>query len=320
MALRYESFADSKPFKFVVGETGKTFYIHASLAAQQSTTLATLIEGGMVESEREYAAIEDVDEDTFIRFIQFAYTGDYAVAETVVVLSPADIATDYEAKNGGDDPSLEPVPEFPNIAEVVEEPVPEAPPEEPAVDFGWGNFGSTTHRNKSRKTKRSAWAVDRVEEPVVAENPDFRSKGERLWDEFKAKAQVKYADVWQPSVNSDPCEDYTPVFLCHAKLYMFSDKYSIEPLLELVLQKLRLNLSKFELHSERVADIVELMKYVYEHTTDYENAIDRLRNLVTDYVVCHIEKVMALGDFMKLLQENGDVAKDLMPKLMQRLE
>ena len=102
--------------------------------------------------------------------------------------------------------------------------------------------------------------------------------------------------------------------------FMFSDKYSIEPLLELVLQKLRLNLSKFELHSQRVGDIVELMKYTYEHTSDYEEAIDRLRSLVADYVVCHIKKIVGFGDFTKLLQENGDVAKDLMPKLMQRMD
>ena len=45
----------------------------------------------MIEAEREYAVLEDVDEDTFTRFTQFAYTGDYAVAEPDVISSRSDV-------------------------------------------------------------------------------------------------------------------------------------------------------------------------------------------------------------------------------------
>lgn len=293
---------DSKQFKFLVGEAGKALYIHASLATQHSITLATLIEGGMVETAREYAILDDVDEETFVRFIQFAYTGQYSVAAPDLILAPSDIGSEATNKNGNPH----------TVAD--EKSVFEVDP-----DSGWGAPGpQSAFKDKKLKKKKDYGWVDNRFEPAPAPF-DARSKGTRLWDAFKAKACVTHTEPWRPTANTDHCEDYTPVFLCHAKLYVFSDKYSIEPLRNLVLQKLRLNLSEFKLHPQRIGDIVELLKYVYEHTSDYEDGIDCLRNLICDYVVCHIEKIVAMEDFTKLLQENGDVSKDLMPKLMQRL-
>ncbi len=271
----------------------------------------------MIEAKREYAVFDDVDEDTFIRFTQFAYTGDYAVAEPDVLLSQSDVGVESDRRSR----ARSSTPKAATLDDALQEqPEPEPEPEpEPPEDELWG-FKSTKHRKQSKKKMASAWADDRDEETIPAPISTRKSKGERLWDAFQAKASVKHPEAWRPNVNTDHCEDYTPVFLCHAKLYMFADKYSIEPLSGLVLRKLRLNLSEFILHSQRIGDIIELLKYTYEHTTDYEERIDRLRNLVAEYVVCHIEKIVGFDDFTKLLQENGDVGKDLMPKLMQRLD
>ena len=52
----------------------------------------------MLESKRKFAVLDDVDEETFIRFTQFAYTGDYAVAEPHVVLNQADIGIENGVK------------------------------------------------------------------------------------------------------------------------------------------------------------------------------------------------------------------------------
>ena len=51
--------------------------IHSSLIAQQSESLATLVNGPFREASEQCATWEHVDEDTFIRFSQFLYTGDY---------------------------------------------------------------------------------------------------------------------------------------------------------------------------------------------------------------------------------------------------
>ncbi|ETI24788.1 hypothetical protein G647_04158 [Cladophialophora carrionii CBS 160.54] len=288
MALPFHSLTDAKPFKFLVGTTGKPFFIHAKLAAHQSSTLATLIDGAMLEAERKFAVFNDVDEDTFIRFMEFAYTGDYSVAEPAVVLPPPDLDVENGdgSRGGADSPILDASDAY----------LPADPPEEARSEEPY--FGFRPPRAKKDKKKR---------------NTD-------LWDFGASRAIVRSSSPWRPTSNTDDSEDYTLVFLCHAKLYVFADKYSIGPLLDLVLLKLRLNLSTFNLHSRRTGDVVELLKYAYEHTADYPEGIDRLRDMVTDYVMCHLERIVAHGDFKKLLQENGDVAKDLMPKVVQRLD
>ncbi|KIW68821.1 hypothetical protein PV04_04741 [Phialophora macrospora] len=298
MALPFHSYADAKPFKFLVGAAGKPFFVHAKLAAHQSSTLATLIEGAMIEAKREYAVFDDVDEETFIRFMQFAYTGDYSVAEPDVVLFRQDIGVENGvASRGSISPKIVEEPDGP-----AEEPPPpedsDAPVEEPPQDPEY-------HANSD----------------IYPASGERKSKGQRLWESFQDKANVNsLPTTWEPRSNKDECEDYIPVFLCHAKLYVFADKYGIKPLQELVLQKLRLTLSRFILYPRRVGDVIELMRYTYEHTTEYVGGSDRLRDLVADYVVCHIEKIMEYGDFTKLMQENGDVTKDIMPKLMERVD
>ncbi|OCT52813.1 hypothetical protein CLCR_10533 [Cladophialophora carrionii] len=309
MALPFHSFADANPFKFLVGTTGKPFFMHAKLAAHQSSTLATLIDGAMLEAERKFAVFDDVDEETFIRFMEFAYTGDYSVAEPAVVLPPPepDVDNGGGSRGGADSPVLDA-----SDAYLPAEAPEEARSEEPYFDF-------RSPRAKKDKKKRNPDPFDFGAGEPAAPEPR-KSKGELLWESFQDQAIVRSSSPWRPTANTDDFEDYTLVFLCHAKLYVFADKYSIGPLLDLVLQKLRLNLSSFILHSRRIGDVVELLKYAYEHTADYPDGIDRLRDMVTDYVMCHLEKIVAHGDFKKLLQENGDVPKDLMPKLVQRLD
>ncbi|KIW27731.1 uncharacterized protein PV07_07441 [Cladophialophora immunda] len=314
MDIAYESFVDSEPFKFLVGLPPKTFYMHAGLAAKLSSTFATLVGGGMSEAKEKCAKLKDTDKDTFIRVIQFAYTGDYSVAEPDVVLSASDVGIENSSKHLNDknhpvipqNPIREPdagqSPEEPPY-DPHEEYAIEVPAEDPAIEeepAEWVDWGSARNKKDKRKKLRSS-----------------KSKVEQLWDSFKSEAHVAEKRPWQPEVNEDHCQDYTPVFLCHAKLYAFADTYDVVPLQELVLQKLRLTLSRFKLHPQRVGDVVELLKYTYTNTTDYEESIDELRNLVTDYLVCHIEKIIHHVEFTKLLGD-GDMVKDFLPKLVER--
>ena len=121
---------------------------------------------------------------------------------------------------------------------------------------------------------------------------------------IQEKAYVRHHEPWKPRQNKESCEDYTQVFLCHACLYVISDRYCIEPLQELALQKLRLTLSTFILFNERVSDIVELVQYTYAHTMEHEEGIDKLRSLVMDYVVCQMEAIVEDKNFITLLQES----------------
>ena len=96
MSGNRSSFTRSRPFHFVVGEESTCFYAHTDLIAQQSPTLAALVTGGMKEANGGCARLDDVDSDTFSRFLEFVYTGDYTVPDPEIVLSANDIGHELE--------------------------------------------------------------------------------------------------------------------------------------------------------------------------------------------------------------------------------
>jgi hypothetical protein len=233
----------------------------------------------MAEAKESCAILEDVDESTFVRFVEYMYTNDYSVPDPVIV----QMASNSTFENGQDGPEE---------TVTVERPSPT-----PTEEDSWSSFKKDRKKpSKGRECKK-----------------------DQLWSEFTEKAYVKY-EPWEPRRNQESCEDYTQVFLCHARLYTFSDRYCIGPLQELTRQKLRLTLSTFTLFEERVSDIVELVQYTYAHTMEYEKGIDKLRSLVMDYVVCRMETIVQDKDFITLLQEPGALAKDLVLKSLRRLD
>ncbi|UKZ68451.1 uncharacterized protein TrAtP1_009486 [Trichoderma atroviride] len=76
-SIPYKDITSSPPFNFVVGPDEKEHTIHSALVASQSAALNALIKGGMKESIERRVVWKDVDEEAFIRFSQYVYTGDY---------------------------------------------------------------------------------------------------------------------------------------------------------------------------------------------------------------------------------------------------
>lgn len=101
-------------------------------------------------------------------------------------------------------------------------------------------------------------------------------------------------------------QNFQPVFLGHAKLYILADKYLVDELKELILHKLRSTLQAFELHNTRVVDIVELARFVY---SNYDGLVE-LRTLVVEYVVLRHSLIDSSKVFEELLQEGGQFVVD----------
>ena len=122
--------------------------------------------------------------------------------------------------------------------------------------------------------------------------------------------------------NSSVVEDYTPVLLGHARLYIFGEKWGIENLKVLALHKLHKTLTKFTLFESRRRDIVELLRCVYsnENTPDRGEVVDELRSLVMLYVCCEAESLTQCSEFMALLGEGGELAEDFVQILMKRIK
>ena len=143
---------------------------------------------------------------------------------------------------------------------------------------------------------------------------------EMAWLEFQ-HLNLPKLDLWsKESKAQEPCEDYTEVFQCHARLYVFAEKYDIEPLKRLTKQKMHGTLVQFNLYKERVGDIVELLRYIYANTPDRDHATDELRELVMKYVVCKYDKVAASEEFLELMEEGGACVRDCLKMLYGMLK
>ncbi|KAH6842387.1 hypothetical protein B0I37DRAFT_356466 [Chaetomium sp. MPI-CAGE-AT-0009] len=73
--------AASKPNNTEEENIKKEFTISSALVAHQSPALRKLVEGDFREARDGCVTLDWVDEDTFTRFIQYAYTGDYDTAD-----------------------------------------------------------------------------------------------------------------------------------------------------------------------------------------------------------------------------------------------
>ncbi len=102
------------------------------------------------------------------------------------------------------------------------------------------------------------------------------------------------------------------MFLAHARLYVFADKYGIESLKHLSLHKLHKTLITFTLYKARIRDVIELARYAYsdDHTPEYEDGVDELRALVSQYITCEIDTIGQSKEFISLLEEGGAFVRD----------
>lgn len=276
------------------------FFVHGELIAQVSNVLAAEVRGHMQEAEAGIIHIKDVDgdldDDTVMRFVEFAYRGDYTV----------------------------PRPEITSSLEIVEE----QDAVEAANDFDWRVGSSSTKKKSKKKGSQNNWFAEPPYDDPPAEEADMyglssshgMSKRDKLWSSFCALASVKTETAWEPALNQDPHEDHSSVILSHARLYVFSNRYECDTLRDLCLQKLRLTLSRYNLRSERHSEIIQLVRYSYNHTQEFENGSDKLRDLVSDYVVCHLELLCAQTAFPDLLPICDGLAKDVMLKSLKRLD
>lgn len=324
----------SAPFRFLVGSNKRVFTVHAGLISHHSKSLGDLINGGMSEANQGCASLEDVEESTFVRFSQYGYTGDYIAADPEILLDSSTIActsTDTPSKPTRSTDNARP-------AEAIEEPtytgftyapieveaVQSLEPNEPDFADLW-----TASVRKKKKAKQQPAELPRQGYPFGSfgyddnhptEESASSSRKEKLWKRFERRTYTVSTPSFHPRKNRESCEDYTEVFLCHARLYVFADKWGIVPLKQLSLYKLHQTLSDFTLYKERIGDIVALMQYSYDNTPHLSSINDPLRSLVIHYATCVVEDLVQSSEFKALLEEARQLASDLILKMINRLD
>jgi hypothetical protein len=283
-------------FTFTVGDNRKEVTVHSFALAGLSQPLNALINGEMIEAKTRHVDWSDVDEDTFARLCESAYFRNYTTPTFRLIdgKSPSTKAT-KKAKEKRErkknrlsfnwiDTSMEPAPEPEPEPEKAE---PEARPYEDACD----------DREIPYK-ERSVWTGhlrDAFEQSLVVPNPQT--------------TDLNY--TFTPPENTGSWEDFTPVFLEQARLYVLADKYCIDSLCKLVLSKLHQTLKTFKLYDTGLNGIIELVRFVYmDPPPNYGEKIGGMRNLVTRYVVSVLGQIGENECFREILAEGGPFVSD----------
>ena len=303
----------SVPFKFIVD--GEPLYIHADLVSLHSKPLDRMMNGSMTEAQEGFATLEDVDEGTFVRFIEWAHKGYYTAANfsTAINSPPAPRSQSVEETvHALQEDVLEPeiLPDVVGLA-------PAEPYEGLSQDefLGLGPVQSYKKGKKGKKAMRSSWGNEDV--------PDDRELKGDLKEAFKSRTSTVRRGVVEapsPRPNKNPEEDYTDVFLSHAQLYVFAEKYDIQSLKMAALEELHATLVVYTLYNIRTGDIIELLRYVYANTCKPQEGVDNMRSMITQYVGYEMDVLMEAAEFGEvMIKDGGDLLRDFMKAVSTRI-
>lgn len=243
--------------------------------------------GSMREAIGGVAILEEVDEQTFVRFCEYAYMGDYTPAQQQIVLPSS------KFDKG----------EFQTECYCGERVLP-AP-----------------KKDKKKKGSFRFTDIDTVEESCG--RCSHESPTQKIWDEFQRRAYSVVSPKFRPREHLAECEVDSGPFLCHARVYVFADTYDIPDLRSLALDKLHHALCSFEIITDQMEKVIDLARFSYcnENTRDNEAGrdLDNLRRMVVHFVVCVFGTIVKDDKFLGMMEEGGCFASDLIGLLGERI-
>jgi hypothetical protein len=287
--------------------------VHAEPLARLSRTLNTLINGNMVEAKTGMVDWSDIDEETFLRFCEFAYVQDYTPPRY----------SDSDNNEVEKEEDREKSKTFRKSKTFKKE-----------SPSGFGDF----------PIRRCG-----LQELIKAHNPLSE-------DDYPVPSSIlSFRRQFEPVPNTAPHRDIAPVLLGHARLYLLANKYNVQELENLVLHKLCHILKESELHEAQIAGVMELVRFTYENTPNYQHEddisksqtnldkpvnsnfgsndngqgphviddkkkrVDGLRKLVTRIVVSKLGVIQESHAFMNLLHDKGEFVMDFWTVLSRDL-
>lgn len=292
----------SDQFTFLVGEDKTPVVVHSNALAATSAQIDRLINGQMKEAGSKCAELPDLSVDDFTRFCEYAYRGDYTTPAYAVdeILAARRKSEETSPAEGSQER-----PEQAAMNTIPGSPPPEPLPTPPPVD-DWSAF--TTKKSKTPKpSKKSIF------------RKDYRSRIYLPRKEYEAKT----TDQFKPQPNTMEEQDFAPVFLAHARLYAFAHMRMVDYLGALTLDKLHDTLTNFQLFENRVSDVLELARYAYSNeyipSRDRDGKIDKLKDLVVNYIASEFDIIGRTPVFITLLEEGGEFVSDFCGILLERL-
>ena len=110
----------------------------------------------------------------------------------------------------------------------------------------------------------------------------------------------------------------------HAKLYVFAQRYLIKDLKPICLHKLHRDLLALKLDSHAIGNINDLLRYTYDNTSNQDDASKEtgsaLRYLVITFAACEAEEMLKNKEFKELTMQGGELVADFMQFMSKRLD
>ncbi|KAJ0119653.1 hypothetical protein J7T55_013856 [Diaporthe amygdali] len=300
MRPTYKDIIESDIIKFVIGPNDKEFNIHSVTISSLSKPLGVLINGNMREATERCVKWPDVDEKTFVRFAQWAYTETYVTEEPDILLDHSVIGATASST------ATEALPQSNTSAEL------------PLYSLLRINSGQPNKKYGCFNYICGCSALADCATCAALTKSSIFSKRDELIDTFLDQSGSSYptsSPAFSARPNTESCENYTGVFLCHAKLYVLGDKYDIPALKQLSLHRLHATLKEFTLYPNRMSDIATLTKYVFQNTVPE----DEIRDMITLYYACIVEDASKQDGLESLIDEIPDFAFGLIRKMSERL-
>jgi len=281
--------------------------MHSALVASQSAAFGRLVNNAnFKEGQTHHAELEKIEEETFIRFFQYAYTGKYDEGEV-------------------EPPPVDAEPAKPTTVEA------DSWPEAGLAISGWG-FAASSSGKKKKSNMKGKSTFSGWDDPVPEEEPapdPIPTPPKGIYDPtsrtivFEALAQkfVKRVSTLS-ALTPNPTNKIqiggpatSNPYLLHAKIFVFADYWGVTGLKEVSLRKLSAALQEVGLlvNTKWVRDrLVTLVEYCHE-----EPRPEELVTLVHLYAAFRLPQLWESEKFRELYGHHTELSVALMKAVVE---
>lgn len=293
---------NSRLFTFHASENGAATTVHSGAVAAVSAPLKLLMEEEGPDGIRTSATLHGVREEDLLRFCDFCYTSTYTDPYPVVV-KPSLPAIEAGASNGhenGESASTSTA-LVTTDDNTIQPPAAKRPRTESSAHSltGFGRPG-ILGSSPAPEVNTALNVNNKLKLHSVFVNTPYTTSAPRV---FGTSTRTK-----SNGVSSN--ENHTNVFIAHAAMHALAINYEIAKLKTLSLQKLCDKLTRFDCKSERVSDILALVRWVYTTEALMARDMPELKDIVVRYVVSEVSGFGNSEEFGSLLKEGGGFVKD----------
>ncbi|KAJ5111742.1 hypothetical protein NUU61_001372 [Penicillium alfredii] len=273
----------------------------------------------MKESTEGHAVLEDVEEDAFIGFCEFAYLGAYKTPQRSEETYDTNLGNSTERESDlAEERRLQPDPEPELEPELEPEPEPDdVPAQEWDPMDGPAPNGRVPMNNWDMYTTRKDWISFRRKLAYGIPLPEEKESAKHV-----TYVQYPYDGLWEQFrelrfTGTEASQSTIPDLVFHGKLYVFATRYLVDSLRTQCLKSLHRDLCKFSLNKRNTNHVFDLIEYAYQESGRGEpEGESTLRNLVIHYAACEARTLAEDPRLRDLLNQFSEMGSDMVTKLV----